>query len=49
MTRDVDKSRIANATTEMKGHEEIEVTPKMIAAKKPQRGASRPIPIEINA
>jgi len=32
MTRDVAKARIANATTEPEEHEEIEVTPEMIAA-----------------
>jgi hypothetical protein len=32
MTQDVEKPRIANATTEPKEHEEIEITPEMIEA-----------------
>jgi hypothetical protein len=32
MTQDVDKGRIANATTELEEHEEIEITPEMIEA-----------------
>ena len=32
MTRDVDKSRIANATTEADEHGEIAITPEMIEA-----------------
>ena len=32
MTLDVEKARIANAATEPEGHDEIEITPEMVAA-----------------
>jgi hypothetical protein len=36
MTQDVEKPCIANATTEPERHEEIEITPEMIAAAVPE-------------